>query len=64
MTRFGSHIDISSFETIKPGLLAANIFAHPSRQSMGQNLSGKGALVFEGELLEAPLTWHPKGTGN
>lgn len=40
----------------------AEIFAHPTRQSMAQSLAGSGELCFEGELLELPLRWHPNGT--
>jgi len=62
MNRFVSQIDNSVFDAIKSGIMVAKFIAHPSRSSMGQVLSGKGALAFEGELLETPLAWHPKGT--
>ncbi len=62
MNRFVSQIDNPIIDAIKPGLMAAKFIAHPSRSSMGQILSGKGNLAFEGELLETPLAWHPKGT--
>ena len=41
---------------------ASKVVAHPSRQSLGQVLAGSGHLIFEGEMLETPLSWHPKGT--
>ena len=41
---------------------SADIVMHPARTSMAQQLAGTGALVFEGELLEMPLQWHPTGT--
>lgn len=40
----------------------AKVIPHPALHSMGQVLAGEGELVFEGELLEAPLNWHPSGT--
>ena len=39
-----------------------NVVSHPNRPSMGQYLASKGQLVFEGELLEFPLKWHPSRT--
>ena len=47
---------------VKSGLFGDNVISHPARASMGQKLAGTGALVFEGELLELPLSWHPART--
>ncbi len=39
----------------------AKVVGHPSRSSAAQKLAGSGVLVFEGEMLEVPLSWHPAG---
>ena len=40
----------------------AKVISHPASHSMGQVLSGHGHLVFEGEMLDTPISWHPNGT--
>jgi len=40
----------------------AKVISHPAIHSMGQVLSGHGHLVFEGEMLDTPINWHPNGT--
>jgi hypothetical protein len=51
-----------AFSAINSSVASKNIVSHPTRASMGQSMAGKGELVFEGELLEMPLKWHPSGT--
>lgn len=62
MTPIEAISENSPFLTVDIGLIGKNIVSHPARPAMGQTLAGKGELVFEGELLEIPLKWHPLGT--
>ncbi len=55
-------IENTAFNPSNCGLAGDKIVAHPARAAMSQSLAGKGELVFEGELLEFPLKWHPAGT--
>ena len=62
MTRFEAMCETLLVDPAISEKLENNIVAHPARASMGQHLAGKGHFVFEGELLELPLKWHPAGT--
>ena len=46
------------------GKFGNNLATHPARPSMGQFLASKGHLVFEGELLDQPPSWHPSPTAH
>ncbi len=50
------HLPIASIHTEN---CDAKVISHPAIHSMGQVLAGQGQLVFEGELLDTPLSWHP-----
>ena len=53
------HSPITPVQTENCG---AKVIPHSAIHSMGQALAGHGHLVFEGELLETPLSWHPANT--
>ena len=62
MTRSETLKNTLLVEAIESERFSADVVSHPSRASMGQFLASRGELVFEGELLEQPLSWHPSGT--
>ena len=62
MTRNEALKQLATLKSVEAENFEAKIIAHPAIHSMGQVLSGHGHLVFEGEILDTPMTWHPKGT--
>ena len=62
MSRMAAIIENLPINAVRHNSFRGNVVAHPARASMAQKLAGKGELVFEGELLELPLNWHPTGT--
>ncbi len=62
MTRNELLREHSQMTTVQAENRDAEVIAHPALHSMGQVLAGNGHLVFEGELLDTPPSWHPTGT--
>ena len=62
MTSLEQTSEITENTSVKIAEFSAQVTSHPARSSMAQSLAGQGKLVFEGEMLETPLAWHPAGT--
>jgi|GEM_PF-4881164 len=62
MTRTEAYKLQATLASVESENIEAKIIPHPAAQAMGQVISGHGHLVFEGEVLDTPMSWHPNGT--
>jgi hypothetical protein len=61
MTRNEALIQQATLTSVGSENIEAKVIPHPAIHSMGQVLAGHGHLVFEGEMLDTPISWHPNG---